>query len=346
MNEIIPEVLQRGLMLGVLCLAPWIISESQAAESPEEGGQAAAESEPSVPSPILSVVFDDPHQLFPAFPEGIAVADMQSNSDLHDKDVATGLGGAARLDIGGGDREEGSSDSPKAFVLLSNPDEGVKSALRVNGNRTAPGTSGLIRITPEAVESSMAALSSFRDGKIFLDGGLDIFFRYSEDPAPLELKPFLFSSQGPGLHFVIHAHEESVIAFLNDSQGQQVFDTDLDGTADAERVDTTKTNSVQFDAEKFQHLAVWFQTAEDGTVTMKVFFKSGVGPIETADDSDLVSSASFRIITAESSKLLEHGRLTIGANSRENPTTAQADVAAFRLFAPAPPVFPNLAGEK
>jgi hypothetical protein len=148
------------------------------------------------------------------------------------------------------------------------------------------------------------------------------------------------------LHFVIHAHEESVIAFLNDSQGQQVFDTDLDGTADAERVDTTKANSVQFDAEKFQHLAVWFQTAEDGTVTMKVFFKSGVGPIETADDSDLVSSASFRIITAESSKLLEHGRLTIGANSRENPTTAQADVAAFRLFAPAPPVFPNLAGEK
>ncbi len=41
------------------------------------------------------------------------------------------------------------------------------------------------------------------------------------------------------------------------------------------RVDTTFVNPAEFDPEKFQHLAVWFQTEEDGTVTLKVFFKVG-----------------------------------------------------------------------
>ena len=281
MKEIIAEVLQRSSLLALLCLAPCMIWESRAAESSEEGGQAAAETQASAPSPILSVVFDDPNQLFSAFPDGITLSDMQNNSELHNRDAATGVGGTARLEIGGGDREEASGEAPKeapkAFVLLSNPDQGVKSALRVNGNKTVPGTSGLIRISPQGVESSMAALSSFKDGKIFLDGAFDIFFRYSEEPVPLEFRPFIFSAHGPGLHFVIHAHDETVIAFLNDPEEQQIFDTDLDGTADTERVDTTKANSVQFDSEKFQHLAVWFQTAEDGTVTMKGLLQAGNG---------------------------------------------------------------------
>ena len=139
---------------------------------------------------------------------------------------------------------------------------------------------------------------------------------------------------------------ESVTGILIDSDGQQVFDTDLDGTVDAERVESVKVNTAQFDPEKFQHLAVWFRTADDGTVTMKVFFKPGTGPINTAEDADLVSAISFRVITDNSAKLLEHGSLAITANSRAYPEVIHSDIAAFRLFAPTPAVFPSLAGEQ
>lgn len=346
MKEIIPHLLQRSSWLALLCAVSWPIFEGQAAEKSEQDGQAATETQPSGASPILSVVFDDPNQLFASFSEGISLADMQNNSDLQSKEVATGTGGTAKLEIGGGDRDEGGGDPPKAFAWLSNPDEGINSALRVNGNKTISGTSGVVRIKPEAEGNAMAAISQFKDGKIFLNGGLDMFFRYSEEPAPLELAPFIFSSQGPGLHFAIHAADGSVIAFLNDSEGQQVFDTDVDGAADADRVDTAKVNPVQFDPEKFQHLAIWFQTTDDGTVTMKVFSKVGAGPIDTAEDVDLVSSTSFRILTDQSSKLLQHESLAIAANSRSNPELIHNDVAAFRLFAPAPAIFPGLTGEQ
>ena len=346
MKEIISDVLQRSSWLALLCAVSWPIFECRAAEGSEQGGQAATETQPSGASPILSVVFDDPNQLFASFSDGISLADMQNNSDLQSKEVATGAGGTAKLEVGGGDRDDGSGEPPKAFGWLSNPDEGINSALRVNGNKTVSGTSGVVRIKPEAEGNSMAAISQFKDGKIFLNGGLDMFFRYSEEPAPLELAPFIFSSQGPGLHFAIHAADGSIIAFLNDSEGQQVFDNDLDGAADADRVDTAKVNSAQFDSEKFQHLAIWFQTADDGTVTMKVFFKIGADPINTAEDVDLVSSTSFRILTDQSSKLLQHESLAIAANSRSNPEVIHNDVAAFRLFAPAPATFPGLTGEQ
>jgi hypothetical protein len=346
MKEILSEVLQRKLWLVPLCAVSWLIPDALAAEASDQGSQAATGTQPSGASPILSIVFDDPNQLFASSSDGISLTDMQNNSDLRDKEVATGIGGTAKLEIGGGDRDEGSGEPPKAFAWLSNPEDGIKSALRVNGNKTVPGTSGVIRIKPEAEGNSMAAISQFKEGKIFLNGGLDIFFRYSEEPATLDLAPFIFSSQGPGIHFAIHAADQSVIAFLNDSEGQQVFDTDLDGAADADRVDTVKINSAQFEPEKFQHLGIWFQTADDGTVTMKVFFKLGAGAINTAEDVDLVSSGSFRILTDQSSKLLQHDSLAVAANSRSNPELIHNDVAAFRLFAPAPAIFPSLTGEQ
>jgi hypothetical protein len=104
-------------------------------------------------------------------------------------------------------------------------------------------------------------------------------------------------------------------------------------------------NVAEFDPEKFQHFAIWFKTAEDGTVTLKVFFKAGNASINTGEDADLVSACSFRIITEDSKKLFDPGSLVIGPSSRRHPEVIQDDVAAFRLFAPAPTVFPELPNE-
>jgi hypothetical protein len=339
MKKTILDALLRALPPSV----PAVILCFAAGASVAQDGQTAAESQAAVASPILSVVFDDPNQLFSAYPDGISLLDVRNDSGIQEKTVATGMGGSGKIEIRG-ESEEGAGEPPKTFVLLSSPDEGIKSALRITADKTVPGISAVIRIKPETEETSMASISTFKDGKIFLNGGIDFFLRYSEEPPPSDLVPFVFSSQGPGLHFGIHAHDQSIVAFLNDSEGQQVFDTDLDGAGDAERVDTIKVNSAQLDPQKFQHLAIWFQTAEDGTVTMKVFFKGGPGPINTAEDVDLLSTASFRIITDQPGKLLESGSVAIGANSRANPEIIQNDIAAFRLFAPTPAIFPSLAG--
>ena len=191
----------------------------------------------------------------------------------------------------------------------------------------------------------MGAISQFNEGKIFLNGGIDLFFRYSEEPPTMDLMPFIFSSQG-GLHFVAHADQKSVIAILYDQQERQIFDTDLDGSADATRVESALVNQILLDPEKFQHLAIWFQTAEDGTTTMKVFCKAGAGPINPAEDTDLASKVTFRIITDDAKALLEQGSIAIGPNSRNFPDIVHTDIAAFRIFAPAPDVFPDLEGKK
>ena len=231
MKKMIFHVLQRGSSLSLLWVICWLPAADVRAAEARKGsgsrtnqatagdGKAAAtpnsQTQGSQASPILSVVFDDPNLLFSAYPEGISLSDVQNNPEIQKQDVATGVGASAKVEIGGGDWAEGSGEPPKSFVLLPNPEEGIKSALRIIGNKVVPGTSGIVRITPQGVETSMASLSSFKDGKVFLNGGIDMFFRYSEEPpAQSNLMPYIFSSQGPGLHFVLHAHEESVIAIF------------------------------------------------------------------------------------------------------------------------------------
>ncbi len=330
--------------LRLLCLGLLLAVDPLMAQETASGGATSEQAQGTTAAPILSVVFDDPNHLFLEHPEGMSRLDFSNNSEIETKEVATGVGGAAHIKVNDGDGEWAESqDPPKSFVLLSNPDEGVNSALRIVGNKSVPGTSGILRIVPQGIETSMAAISSSKDGKIILNGGIDIFLRYSEEPSSLDLMPFIFSSQG-GLHFVVHADQKSVIAMLYDQEERSIFDTDLDGSADAAKVESSLVNQAEFDPEKFQHLAIWFQTAEDGTVTMKVFSKVGSGSINTAEDTDLVSKATFRIITDDTAALFEQGSLAIRPNSRSFPDVVRTDLAAFRIFAPAPTVFPNLAG--
>ena len=346
MNKILLDFCGRQTSRYLASLSLLLTVSTVIGEDRTNSSAASPQTERAATGPILSVVFDDPNQLFLDHPDGLSLLDFRNSSDIESENVATGVGGLVHIQVNSGDgqwSEDG--DPPKAFALLSKPDEGVNSALRIVGNKGVPGTSGVVRIVPQGAETSMGAMSSFNEGKIFLNGGIDLFFRYSEEPPSMDLMPFIFSSQG-GLHFVIHADQKSVIAILNDPQERQIFDTDLDGSADAARVESALVNQILLDPERFQHLAIWFQTAEDGTITMKVFCKAGAGPINTAEDTDLVSKGTFRIITDDTTALFEQGSLAIGPNSRNFPDIVHTDIAAFRIFAPAPDVFPDLAGKK
>ena len=297
--------------------------------------------------PVLSLTFDDPKDLFGGYADGISLVDIQATPAIRETEVASGIGGMARLKVDSTELVEGAGEPPTRFQLIKDPVMGTKAFLRLINDKRAPGTGGSTVITPSGFETSLASFSQFNSGKVALNGGVDLFFRYSEDnPSQQDLVPNIFSVVGDGIRLFVESDGKSVNAlFTNDKDGD-LFDTDLDGTADANRVMTSSVNSAQIDSEAVYHLAVSFQTAETGVVTVKVFLQAGNGAIDTREDTDLVSKGEFSVVTDESDKSLKKGEFNIGADSRSGPERAILDLAAFRIFRPAPAIFPDISGNE
>ena len=156
MKKTILDALLRTLSPSVLAVILFVADGSAG-----QDGEAAGASQASVASPILSMVFDDPNQLFSTYPDGISLLDARNDSAIQEKTVATGTGGSGKIEISG-EWEEGAGEPQKTFVLLSSPDEGIKSALRITADKTVPGIRAVIRIKPETEEGSMASISTFK----------------------------------------------------------------------------------------------------------------------------------------------------------------------------------------
>jgi len=297
---------------------------------------------------ILSLTFDDPNGVFAPYPEGISLRETQNAGTIDKVGIASGIGGKAQLRIESGDWVEGTVEQPpNSFQFISDSAAGTKGFLRLINNKQVPGTRGVVVITPNGVETSLASLSQIESGKLVLNGSLDLFFRYNEEnPSQQELVPHLLSVMGDGIRLIVESDEGSIAALLSDGKDETIFDTDLDGTADASRVKTSLVKPAPVDAEAVYHLAVSFQTADTGVVTVRVFLKAGNGAIDTREDTDLVSKGEFSIVTAESKKSLKNDDFTIRAESRSAPERAIVDLAAFRIFRPAPTIFPDISGKE
>jgi hypothetical protein len=295
---------------------------------------------------ILSLTFDDPNGVFAAHSEGISPLDMQTTPTIGEAAIASGFGGRGQLMIETGWVDEG-GEPPKSLQLIADPAMGTKGFLRLINSKQVRGTRGFVAITPNGMETSLASLSQIENGRVILNGGLDLFFRYSEEnPSQQELVPNVLYLTGEGIRLIVESDEGSIVAVLSDGKDESSFDTDLDGTADASRVKTSIVNSAPIDSEAVYHLAIAFQTSEAGVVSVKVFLKAGNGAINTREETDLVSQADFSIITDNLEKSLEKAGFSIGADSRSSPEKAVLDLAAFRIFKPAPEIFPDLSGQE
>ena len=280
--------------------------------------------------PILSLTFDDPN--------GTALT-------VPDAEIASGAGGKAQLRLEKSDWTEGSTQ--KIFQVIADSAMGTKSFLRlVDDKQQVPGTRGFI-ITPSGIDTSLAALARIENGKFVINGAFDMFFRYNEEiPSQQALVPNLVSIGGIGLRLIVESDAETIVANLVDEKDETIFDTDLDGATDATRVKTSFVKTAPIDPEVVYHLAVSFETTEDGVVTLKVFLKAGHGAINSKEDEDLVSQASFSVINEDSEKTLQNGSFSIGANSRSSPAKVILDLAGFRIFKPTPAIFPDISGKQ
>lgn len=274
--------------------------------------------------PILSLTLDDPN--------GTALT-------IRDAEVASGTGGTVQL------RLEKSDETQTCFEVIKDSAMGEKPFLRIIDDKQIPGSRGFV-IMPSGIDTSLAAISQIENGKIVFNGGLDMFFRYNEEtPSQQELVPNLLYIGGTGLRLIVESDSGSIAATLADEKDETVFDTDLDGTADATSVKTSFVKAAPIDPEAVYHLAVSFETTNDGVVTLKVFLKMGNGAINSKEDEDLVSKASFKLISEDPDKTLQSSSFPIGANSRSGPAKVILDLAAFRIFRPAPAIFPDISGK-
>jgi hypothetical protein len=295
---------------------------------------------------ILSITFDDPKGLFAGYADGISLREMEAAPAIRETEIATGTGGKAFLSIDTTEWVEGSAEPPpKSFELMNDPAMGTNAFLRLKNDKQIRGTRGFAGIRPDGIETSLASLSQIDKGRVVMNGGVDMFFRYNEEnPSQEELVPNLLSTGGEGLHLTVESDAGSIVAILTDDRNESLFDTDLDGAADANRVKTESVNAAPIDPETVYHLAITWETDDTGTVTAKVFLKQGNAAINTKEDVDLVSQGTFRVITEDAEKVLQKGTISIGADSRSSPTKAILDLAAFRIFKPAPAVFPDSSG--
>ena len=295
--------------------------------------------------PILDIKFEDPNAVLSGFPEGVSLAEI-ATPPLKDTAISAGVGGSAFVHIDSAEWIE-AGPPPKTIQKITESTLGMAGLLRLVNETHMPGTKGMVRIVPEGPHTSLASFSRVEGGKVLLDGGFDLFFRYEEDPPtqPFQV-PNLLSAQG-GLNFLIEADGKGgLVAVLSDPKDEMIFDTNLDGTADEKRVETAPATAVPIEPGSFYHLGVLFRPAADGTITMKAFLKTGTGPIKTDEDTDLVAQATFRVMSENPEKSLSADAIRLQPNSRSSPQKVTLDLAAFRIYKPAPPVFLDLAGKE
>jgi hypothetical protein len=296
--------------------------------------------------PILSLTFDDPNGVFKGYPEGISLPDTQSTATISEAEIASGFGGKVRLMIDSTEWVEGTAEPPKSFQLVADPVMGPKAFLRLINDKQVPGTRGFVVITPDGIETSLGALSQNEKGKVVLNGGLDLFFRCHEDDPQQEILPHLLWIGGDGLRLVVESDAGTLAASFSDEENGTIFDTDLDGTADAAMAKTSFVKATPIESDAVYHLALAFETSDAGIVTVKVFLKAGNGAINTKEDVDLVSKGSFSVITDDTGKTLRKSEFSIGAGARTSQLKAIVDLAAFRIFKPAPATFPDILGKE
>lgn len=190
--------------------------------------------------------------------------------------------------------------------------------------------------------SGATSLSAIYKGNNVFDGGFDFFFRLQKD-----------STEGlPRL--VFHSRLGPFEIGLKASPKQDGIElTFLTKDSILERVDSKGgpkvvvygkiANPVPLESGELYHLAVLFKTASDGVTTIEVFLEKGVGDIHPESTTGLNASVDFKI-TKPAAEAPTVGRSTLTLGAQEFSQTL--DLALFRIYAPAPNVFPGLAAKK
>lgn len=284
----------------------------------------------SAAEPVLDLTLNDPNGLIKGKAEGIGALGPAFSGPT--ATIASGFGGRALplIDVGTG------TAAPGIRVLT---DRSLGTFLQITQRVGSSAKNVGVGILPG---SGATSLSAIYKGNNVLDGGFDFFFRLQRE------------SQEGIPRIVFHSRCGPFEIGLKPSAKQDGFDVSfLTKEAILEPTDIKVgpkpnvagkiVNPVPIEAGEVYHLAVLFQTASDGVVSIKVYLEKGAGEIHPENSAGLNSSLEFKIDKpAAESPVVGKATLVLGVQD----FSQTLDVADFRIFAPAPSVFPALAAKK
>ncbi len=299
---------------------------------------------------VLEVIFNDP--------DGVMAGENPAaqKAPFRGKNIATSTQAKALPVLAASPKN--TTDAPELAVriLTEPPMHGPFLRASQHGGTTDTQTYSGVEIVPDFDGASLAALATVERDKITLQGGFDIFFRAAQEPQSGMGTQFkiLDCSAKDGLRFIVGTDRNHAGIFASlIRQGANHFDTDLDGSGDADQISTQNSasgaGSKPVESGKIYHAAVSFATDAEGIATMKVFLKEGLGAIDTAKTDDLTGEARFRLLNV-GGKLLNgfpKDKIVLGTFPTRPVSGMDFDMdfAAFRIFIPAPEVFPGLTEE-
>ena len=286
---------------------------------------------------ILDLRFDDAEHTVSSHPEGVtSLSPAQIKAG-----VTSGKGGvgAPNLTPKTGVDVTAGEESAKFQIAQEPAIPGAPTFLRASFTEGSQYKMIGARITHDSPDTSLSAMAKVVNGRLHLDGGLDFFFRLGADAADytgkinlwakLDQLTFTLSSEaegGKGLRAALSCREP--VFALNGAQ-----------TPSKQGAQSRFTSEVPLRAGEIYHAAVRFTTSADGLITVEVFLQEGGGAIKAGTTTLNSVIEGIRIFPAEAVPS-ETDRITINLADQGIPQSL--DLAAIRIFKPAPDIFPAL----
>ncbi len=287
---------------------------------------------------ILDLTFDDPQGLIKTKPEGISEITSEFNGSK--TTITSGNGGRSFPQIASGPPEEHIGKPPDVKIqVLSEPSMGTPAFLRLILSEDGVTRGAYVGILPEGVEHSLAALVTYEGGHTVINGGFDFFFRSSADGGS-QPKIVLGFKCGP-LSFTAATNPNGAAVLIKAGSNKKVIDLDGDGVGEKTALERWSGNEIFLESGAIYHAAVVFRTSPEGAITMEVCFKPGTGPLKT-EESFVASIGPFWLTAKDSPASTD--KIVLGIGRSQFAQTF--DLAAFRIFKPAPSVFPGIDGKQ
>ena len=284
--------------------------------------------------PVLDLTFDDPQGLLKASPEG--VARLTPEFARSTASIASGQGGRALPQIADGPAAEREGKAPDARVrILSEPAMGTPAFVRFVLDANAVTRSVTAGIIPQSTEQSLSSFVSYEGGHALINGGFDFFFRAASEGG-FQTK-FVLQFKMGGLGVNISARPGSNILLVKMGTGDKLIDLNGDKTGDKTGIDRKGESEIVFEPGRIYHAAVVFRTAQDGAMEMLFCVQPGSGPMKP-DEAVAASVTGFSVLEGNRSTAPE--KIVLGIGQSQDPQTL--DLARFRIFHPAPAVFPGI----
>lgn len=285
---------------------------------------------------VLDLVFDDPAGLIKTKPEGISQFGHEVAGGA--ATLASGTGGRAVVQAVEGPPAERRPGEARLQVLTE-PTMGTSAFIRSWLTQNSVTRNIGLGVAPNDIASSLSGFVTYKEGRALIDGAFDFFVRFNAEG--MSQPKFGIWGKAGALGFNLNIVPTEQKAALKIFTSKKSLDADGTGTPQKAGIEVRSETQVFFETDAIYHVAVSWQTNPEGLITMTVSMQQGTGPMN-AEETTVAAIRNFAIIGEEDRAMPDKITLNLGRSAQ----IQTMDLAAFRIFRPAPTVFPGIDGKE